>query len=169
MRRLQLLLSALVSSTVAFVQTPRFRSLNGHNIYIKTLIRASVDTSVDNEFWSWRGQNIRYVAHGEENLEGPCVIMVHGLFVNADHFRKNLPELANAGFRAYGIDLLGSGYSSKPPPTGDAAQKISGESTRSIVQSGLSDVELGTANGGTRRSDVALAHPVQGSVYNFYT
>lgn len=131
--------------------------------------RSHLRSETENRFWEWRGQKIRYVVHGEENLKGPSVIMVHGLFVNADHFRKNLPALAKHGIRAYGIDLLGNGYSSKPPPCGDEAQNISGERFRSQVTSGLKNVELGTPDGKTRRSDVSLSHPVTGSVYNFFT
>jgi len=101
-------------------------------------------------------------------VTGPAVLLVHGLFVNADHWRKNLPILAEAGCRAYAIDLLGNGYSSKPPPCAQESRALSGENGRSEVASGLLDVELGTASGGVRRSDVALAHPL-GSVYNFYT
>ena len=97
-------------------------------------------------------------------------MLVHGLFVNADHFRKQMPVLAAAGFRVFAIDLLGNGYSSKPAPTSDEAMSISGENQRQEVKEGLlREVELGTVNGGTRVADVALSHPVKGSVYNFYT
>jgi pimeloyl-ACP methyl ester carboxylesterase len=112
-----------------------------------------------NEFWKWRGQDIRFVVHGALNKEGPCVILVHGLFVNADHFRKNGPALADAGFRVFSIDLLGSGYSSKPDPYSEEAKQISGENGRSYVPNGLIDINLGTSRGGSRKSNVALAHP----------
>ena len=82
-----------------------------------------------NRVWEWRGQRIRYQALGDEALpsNAPSVVFVHGLFVNADHWRKNLPALARAGYRAFAIDLLGYGYSSKPPPCGPEAAAISGE------------------------------------------
>ena len=90
------------------------------------------------------------------------------MFVNADHFRRNLPALEKAGFRAYAIDLLGNGYSSKPDPYAEESRAISGENGRVEVESGLSNVELGTPSGGSRIANIALAHPL-GSVYNFYT
>ena len=125
-----------------------------------------------NYYWDWRGQTIRYVCAGvEENgLDAPAVLFVHGLFVNADHWRKNLPSLAAAGYRAYAVDLLGNGYSSKPSPTGPHAAVISGETGRTGVAEGLQNVELGTANGGNCLVEqVDLAHPISGSIYNFYT
>ena len=94
---------------------------------------------------------------------------MHGLFVNADHWRKNLPALAEAGYRAYAIDLLGNGFSAKPSPVGPEAAALSGERGRPEVAAGLAGVELGTAGGGSRlAAQVALAHPL-GSCYNFYT
>lgn len=128
-----------------------------------TAAPAANPQGVQNRFWEWRGQRIRYQAVGPE--EGPAVLLVHGLFVNADHWRRNLQELADAGFRAYTIDMLGYGYSSKPPPCGEAAQRLNGESTRDL---GEPEAELGTAEGGRRTARVPLRHPL-GSAYNFYT
>ena len=121
-------------------------------------------TGLTNSIWKWRGQNIRYQCLGNS---GPPVLFVHGLFVNADHWRRNLPALADAGCRCYAIDLLGYGYSDKPYPTSDAAKAISGEKGRSL---GSPIHSLGTASGGSREDiPVAQAHPVDGSVYNFFT
>lgn len=39
-----------------------------------------------NQFWSWRGQQIRYQALGDPDAK-QSVLMVHGLFVNADHWQ----------------------------------------------------------------------------------
>merc|ERR1711965_926132 len=83
-------------------------------------------TGVPNRLWSWRGFDVRYQCLGEEQ-DGPSLLLVHGLFVNADHWRRNLPALAEAGCRVYAIDLLGSGYSSKPLPTSAEARAVSGE------------------------------------------
>ena len=123
-------------------------------------------TGVANQIWDWRGYQVRYQALGEEG-DGPAVLLVHGLFVNADHWRNNLPALAAAGFRTYAIDLLGSGYSSKPSPTSAAARAISGENGRVL---GAPMMEIGSAAGEPLPPrPVPLAHPVEGSVYNFYT
>ena len=120
---------------------------------------------VPNRFWQWRGQRIRYQVMGEEN-DGPSVLLVHGLFVNADHWRQNMPALAAAGFRVFSIDLLGYGYSSKPNPYGEEGRKINGENGRSL---GSPTATLGTPWGGQRDNvPVPLEHPL-GSVYNFYT
>lgn len=121
----------------------------------------------ENKFWTWKGQTIRYVEYGATNT-GPTVLLVHGLFVNADHFRRNLPALEKAGYRAYAIDLLGNGYSSKPDPYSEESRSISGEKSRPDIQKDLADIELGTASGGSRVANIALAHPL-GSVYNFFT
>ena len=63
-------------------------------------------TGVPNRLWRWRGFDVRYQCLGEEQ-DGPSLLLVHGLFVNADHWRQNLPALAEAGCRVYAIDLLG--------------------------------------------------------------
>lgn len=123
-----------------------------------------------NRLWEWRGQQIRYQALGDERLprDALSVVFVHGLFVNADHFRNNLPALAEAGYRAYAIDLLGYGYSSKPSPTGPEAAAISGETRRDLSKPPLAD--LGTASGARRPAvPVEQRHPVSGSCYNFFT
>ena len=122
-------------------------------------------SGISNQLWSWRGFDVRYQCVGTENKDGPAVIFVHGLFVNADHWRQNLPAMAEAGMRCYAIDLLGYGYSDKPAPCSDAARAISGENGRNL---GAPEAELGTAWGGRRTANVDEAHPL-GSVYNFYT
>ncbi|CAM9813584.1 unnamed protein product [Laminaria digitata] len=43
------------------------------------------------------------------------MVLIHGFGGNADHWRKNLPNLGKTG-PAYAIDLLGYGFSSKPDP-----------------------------------------------------
>eukprot|EP00971_Amphidinium_carterae_P295006 5857907-Amphidinium_carterae.2 len=64
---------------------------------------------------------------GPELQDGPSVLLIHGLFVNADHWRRNMPALAAAGFRVFSLDLVGYGYSSKPSPYGDVAKAFNGE------------------------------------------
>ncbi|EOD32833.1 hypothetical protein EMIHUDRAFT_460648 [Emiliania huxleyi CCMP1516] len=124
-------------------------------------------TGLQNRIWRWRGFDVRYQCIGDERADGPAVLFVHGLFVNADHWRRNLPALADAGCRCYAIDLLGYGYSSKPNPLSEAAKAVSGENGRSLS---APVADLGTAGGGTREGvEVELAHPVAGSPYNFYT
>jgi pimeloyl-ACP methyl ester carboxylesterase len=103
-------------------------------------------------------------------------VLVHGLFVNSDHWRKTLTYLGQAGYCAYALDLFGCGYSDKPPAASVIAQLCNGETSRfddtaakNRSPSILSNIELGTANGErTRIVDVDLRHPL-GSPYNFFT
>lgn len=119
---------------------------------------------VPNRLWEWRGCQVRYQAMGEDN-NGTSVLLVHGLLVNADHWRRNLPALAEAGLRVFAIDLLGSGYSDKPNPYSEEAASISGERGRNLTDI---EVDLISGDGGQRRVSVPLAHPL-GSIYNIYT
>lgn len=121
-------------------------------------------TSCRNEFFSWRNQQIRFQQAGPKS--GPPVVLVHGLFVNSDHWRKTIEGLANAGCHVFAIDLLGYGYSSKPKIGSAEAEAVNGEKGRPDV---VKNIELGTSNGkGARIRDVDLKHPT-GSPYNFYT
>jgi pimeloyl-ACP methyl ester carboxylesterase len=120
-----------------------------------------------------------------------AVVLIHGLFVNSDHWRKTLKSLAKAGYRVYAVDLLGYGYSSKPHPKDSTSRDlVCGEYGRFIddhveeeyndrrrtritknpkMPSVLKGITLGTANGGTRiASQLELKHPLS-SPYNFFT
>ncbi|KAH9327215.1 hypothetical protein KI387_007393 [Taxus chinensis] len=70
------------------------------------------DPKVSTSVWNWQGYNIRYQFAGND---GPAVILIHGFGANCDHWRKNIPVLAQS-HRVYAIDLLGYGYSDKPNP-----------------------------------------------------
>lgn len=58
------------------------------------------------------GIKIRVVERGEPRA--PPVLLVHGWGCSAFVFRRNLPALADAGFRAIAVDLKGHGLSDKP-------------------------------------------------------
>jgi len=128
-------------------------------------------THLQNQVYKWRGtQQIRYQVDGPEN--GKPVVLVHGLFVNSDHWRKTIKGLAEQGYRAYALDLWGCGYSSSPPRYSPEAQAVNGENGRFQPDGSdavLRNIELGTASGkATRVRDVELKHPL-GSPYNFFT
>jgi len=174
-------------------------------------------TKLENKIYNWRGYNVRYQVSGPQNADH-TLLLVHGLFVNSDHWRKMLTGLhtrsdnvfdgeqinGSAGingvakkkdktYRIYALDLLGSGWSSKPFREDPAVQLINGENGRftdcdsicyreqqkaSTTSSTLKKVPsspvlqneaLGTASGGNRlATELELRHPLR-SPYNFYT
>eukprot|EP00956_Cyclotella_meneghiniana_P010858 scaffold15227_cov70-Cyclotella_meneghiniana.AAC.8 len=140
-------------------------------------------TGLKNNVYDWRGQQIRYIASGPEDAKH-TVLLIHGLFVNADTWRHTLSTLGDAGYRTYAIDLLGSGYSSKPLPSSLEATLLNGENGRfreashkehgtdenNNLQSPIrTNVILGTASGERRVApQMKLRHPLN-SCYNFYT
>ncbi|KAG8369553.1 hypothetical protein BUALT_Bualt14G0025400 [Buddleja alternifolia] len=83
-----------------------FTSLRPH-CHIDKLIKSKVLST-----WKWRDYSIRYQYAG---TSGPALVLVHGFGANSDHWRKNLPVLAES-HRVYAIDLIGYGYSDKPNP-----------------------------------------------------
>eukprot|EP00581_Thalassiosira_minuscula_P013727 CAMPEP_0183729396 /NCGR_PEP_ID=MMETSP0737-20130205/30136_1 /TAXON_ID=385413 /ORGANISM="Thalassiosira miniscula, Strain CCMP1093" /LENGTH=447 /DNA_ID=CAMNT_0025961559 /DNA_START=9 /DNA_END=1352 /DNA_ORIENTATION=+ len=152
----------------------------------------SPSTGLENKVYEWRGQRIRYIVSGPADAT-KSALLIHGLFVNADHWRRTIRELGDAGYRTYAIDLLGSGYSSKPSPGSLEARLLNGENGRfetypknevscdryysnhrgkqdQYLQRPIRDnLILGTASGGRKIvKHVNLRHPL-GSCYNFYT
>ena len=130
-------------------------------------------TNLPNELYEWRKQQIRYqVARPPQSVPSKgSAVLIHGLFVNSDHWRYTLKGLADAGYTAYAIDLLGSGYSSKPSPSCKESRKlVCGELKRFKNKEAIKkDVMLGTASGGGRVApEIELKHPCE-SPYNFYT
>ena len=61
--------------------------------------------------WIWQGFPICYQQQGS----GSAVVLVHGFGASWQHWRKNIPVLAE-NFRVYAIDLIGFGNSAKPIP-----------------------------------------------------
>lgn len=68
--------------------------------------------AVVTETWQWRGFPIRYQSAGNT---GTPLLLIHGFGASSDHWRKNLPELAQTN-RVFALDLLGFGFSAKPEP-----------------------------------------------------
>lgn len=133
-------------------------------------------TNLPNQIYVWKSHQVRYQVAHPTNTNIPSkgsVILIHGLFVNSDHWRHALKGMADAGYTAYAIDLLGSGYSSKPHPSDEISRKlVCGESNgrfSSEDETKKKDVTLGTANGELRDGvEMDLLHPCK-SPYNFYT
>jgi pimeloyl-ACP methyl ester carboxylesterase len=108
----------------------------------RSVPRISPVTGLPNLFYAWKGQEIRYQVSGNEGDEP--ILLVHGLFVNSDHWRKALTQLNRNNYdksgsslsrprkryRIYALDLFGCGYSDKPLSNTDAAQRCNGETRR---------------------------------------
>jgi len=61
------------------------------------------------------GRKVNYVHQGE----GDPIVMVHGLAASLHDWDDLLPDVANAGYAGYALDLLGHGESEKPFHTHD--------------------------------------------------
>ncbi|EED88319.1 hypothetical protein THAPSDRAFT_42660 [Thalassiosira pseudonana CCMP1335] len=93
-------------------------------------------TKLPNQIYKWRNHNIRYQVSGPENADH-TLLLVHGLFVNSDHWRRMLTGLNNNNggdekktYRVYALDLLGSGWSDKPNRNEMRAKLADGENGR---------------------------------------
>lgn len=60
--------------------------------------------------WTWQDHSIRYTVQGQ----GKPVLLIHGFGASIGHWQKNIPVLAESGYRVFAIDLLGFGGSDKP-------------------------------------------------------
>ena len=68
-------------------------------------------TSLEKLTWTWQGNKIQYTVQGS----GRPLLLIHGFGASIGHWRKNIPVLAEGGYRVFALDLLGFGNSSKPP------------------------------------------------------
>jgi pimeloyl-ACP methyl ester carboxylesterase len=205
--------SALLSRTSLKIATTTTTTASSTTSQPPSMPSHSPATSLPNQIYKWRGYDIRYQVTGPPDADH-TLLLVHGLFVNSDHWRKTLTGLHalndelhnNDGgdgsttkkkkIRIYAIDLLGSGWSSKPSKHDPNAQLVSGENGRFIncdstcyresnpttnptsnkqrlqkirTSSTLQNTPLGTSSGGNRlASSLELRHPLR-SPYNFYT
>lgn len=78
---------------------------------IETLTRARLAYSgFHSEYTTIRGSRIHYYEGGS----GAPVLLVHGLGSRAEDWANLMPQLKQAGFHVYAIDLLGYGRSANP-------------------------------------------------------
>lgn len=79
-------------------------------------------------WWRWKGRLCHYnmaLPHPEScdhdqitsasKSRDPALVFVHGFGASADHFRRNMKDLADEGFKVYALTMPGFGRSEKPP------------------------------------------------------
>ena len=62
--------------------------------------------------WQWQGMQSHWRVHGPR--QGQALVLLHGFGASSDHWRHNALHLAEAGYRVYGLDLIGFGRSEQP-------------------------------------------------------
>ncbi len=70
---------------------------------------STIPLNLEKHIWQWEGHSIEYTVMGK----GKPLLLIHGFGASLGHWRKNIPVLADAGYRVYAIDLLGFGGSDK--------------------------------------------------------
>ncbi len=62
--------------------------------------------------WYWQGLYCHWRVLGENNLKP--LVLIHGFGASSDHWRNNAETFVKAGYKVYGIDLIGFGKSEQP-------------------------------------------------------
>lgn len=62
--------------------------------------------------WYWQGIRCNWRLLGKQNKRP--ILLLHGFGASSDHWRHNAQPLASAGYRVYGLDLIGFGDSEQP-------------------------------------------------------
>ena len=109
-----------------------------------------------NEYTTIRGNRIHYYEGGS----GAPVVLVHGLGSRAEDWANLMPQLKQAGFHVYAIDLLGYGRSAQPANATYSIPEEAQYVEEFIAQRGLEKVNLvGWSMGGWVAMRVALDRP----------
>jgi pimeloyl-ACP methyl ester carboxylesterase len=69
-------------------------------------------------FWRWNGQMVDYLVAepaGGAADDTQTILLVHGFGAFAEHWRRNVPDLAARGHRVFACTLPGFGPSEKSP------------------------------------------------------
>jgi len=104
------------------------------------------------------GHRVHYVVEGP--VDGPAVVLVHGLGGRAEDWRNLAPLLAQAGFRVYMPDLLGFGRSEKPADFSYSVPDEADVVLGFLDALGLKQVDLeGWSMGGGIVQHLAFRHP----------
>lgn len=97
----------------------------------------------------------------EERGGGRAVLLLEGMGGDVLGWRRNIPHLADAGFRAVAFDFRGSGYSDKPD--GPYSMKMFVEDTLAVMDALAIDAAhlYGQSMGGFVALNLALDHPAR--------
>jgi pimeloyl-ACP methyl ester carboxylesterase len=96
----------------------------------------------------------------QAGVAGEPVVFVHGTAARADRWTRNLEPLAEAGFRAYAIDLPGHGLATKDPSFDHSVPAYAEFLAKFLDEIGTEQVTLvGTSLGGHVAATCAVAQP----------
>jgi pimeloyl-ACP methyl ester carboxylesterase len=73
----------------------------------------AAESSGSSSGWSHLGHRVHCLSAGPQEPQGPAVLLVHGFGASTDHWRHNIPVLAER-HEVHALDLLGFGRSAKP-------------------------------------------------------
>jgi pimeloyl-ACP methyl ester carboxylesterase len=106
----------------------------------------------------WRARTLAYESIGEGDR---VVVLVHGLLLDARSNRGTARRLADAGFRAVSLDLLGHGASDRPDHASEHRIDMYGEQVVALLDHLGVDtaVLVGTSLGANTALFVAAHHP----------
>ncbi len=129
------------------------------------MVAELISPSLEKQIWAWNGHTIAYTAMGE----GQPLVLVHGFGASMGHWRKNIPVLAEAGYRVYALDLLGFGDSDQPQLdyTLDLWQDLLKDFWAELIQTPA--VYVGNSIGGLLTLMMLADHPesaIAGAVLN---
>jgi pimeloyl-ACP methyl ester carboxylesterase len=129
------------------------------------MVAELISPSLEKQIWAWNGHTIAYTAMGE----GQPLVLIHGFGASMGHWRKNIPVLAEAGYRVYALDLLGFGDSDQPQLdyTLDLWQDLLKDFWAELIQTPA--VYVGNSIGGLLTLMMLADHPesaIAGAVLN---
>ncbi len=78
------------------------------NIYNKEPTIGSANWG-ESKNWSYKNLKVHFRVTGKDS--NPPIVLIHGFGASSDHWRNNAEIFASAGYRVYGIDLIGFGRS----------------------------------------------------------